>query len=100
MPATAKDVKKIADYIRHRVGHVFGKTVPTEDYDRHFWYDLDTNQNKYQDDPTLRCKVGSDQIIVWFVNNQKFLTVIREKLVQTNLPDVESDDSDDSDTDN
>jgi hypothetical protein len=100
MPATAADVKKIADYIRLKVGHAFAENPPTKEYDRDFWFDLDLNENKYQGDPTLRCEVGSDKIISWFVNNQRFLTEIREKLVQTNIPDEESDDSDDSDTDN
>lgn len=99
MPATLADVKKIANYIREKVGHAFGKTPPTLDYDRDFWYDLDLNQNKYEGDPCLRCEVGSDKIVDWFVNNQKFLTEIREKLVKTNNPDEEIDDSGDSDVD-
>jgi hypothetical protein len=99
MPATLADVNKIANYIRTKVGHVFGKVPPPMEYDRDFWFDLDLNQNKYEGEPSLRCEIGSDKILHWFLNNQKFLTEIRQKLVKTGKPDDDDDGNEDSDSD-
>jgi len=99
MPATSADVKKIANYIRQKVGHVFGKKPPTLDYYRDFWYDLDLHQGKYQQTPSHRSEVGGDQVIKWFTNNQRFLTEIRDKVVQTADDEEESDGESDSDSD-
>ena len=99
-PGTLHDAELVFYWLQDKVGGGMVENPPIKAWNKQFWQDGEVNNSRWNVELLLVCEKGSDDIYLWFLRNQQFITETHEKLSKKKLvAALEDDDLDESDDD-
>ena len=87
----AADSQLLFDHILASLDVTTGRSVKTVKWRKDTWYQEGTSKTKYKESCSDISEEGSRKIYDWFVNNQRFIKEVKEKIVIVGEATVDED---------